>query len=38
MDERRNAVNAACEVVSDSKFKVEHDALIYYAQKGQKMP
>ena len=33
-----NVANAACQVVSDSKFNVEQDALVHFVQKGRKMP
>ena len=35
---RGGVSTTACQVVSDSKFNVEHDAHIYFAQKAREMP
>ena len=34
----RNGAQTACQLVSDSKLNVEHDAHIYFAQNLQEMP
>ena len=34
----RNVAKPACQVDSDSKFNVDYDALVYFAQKRREMP
>ena len=33
-----NVAKPACQVDSDSKFNVDYDALVYFAQKRREMP